>query len=248
MSTPATALLHSYPSSETDSFRPLAAAALAIPDLAALIFSAYCSGIRADFHPPGLRNRRQVNVQLRETYTPISARAGPFLRGNVPGTRSGVQAPSDPDSPQGIEPSPPSGTFCPVSRIDRRVEIIVMEDDGSRASVSDIIPAPRPISSPPAPRRACLQHLLHTARRVRTGFWLRSPPITRAWCGALRNSSEMRHEASGQQDCGGRGSQLGSDEDRGGGSVEEGCCEAAVSVDHDEYAFGDLSPGMTIKP
>ena len=26
--------------------------ALAIPDLAALIFSAYCSGIRGDFHPP----------------------------------------------------------------------------------------------------------------------------------------------------------------------------------------------------
>jgi hypothetical protein len=37
----------SYPSSETDS-----AAALAIPDLAALIFSTYCSGIRVDFHPP----------------------------------------------------------------------------------------------------------------------------------------------------------------------------------------------------
>jgi len=29
----------------------VAAAALAIPDLAALIFSAYCSGIRVDFHP-----------------------------------------------------------------------------------------------------------------------------------------------------------------------------------------------------
>jgi hypothetical protein len=27
-------------------------AALAIPDLAALIFSAYCSGMRADFQPP----------------------------------------------------------------------------------------------------------------------------------------------------------------------------------------------------
>ena len=32
--------------------RPAAAAALAIPDLAALIFSAYCSAIRVDFHPP----------------------------------------------------------------------------------------------------------------------------------------------------------------------------------------------------
>jgi hypothetical protein len=40
------------PYSETDSSRPVAAAALAIPDLAALIFSAYCSGIRVDFHPP----------------------------------------------------------------------------------------------------------------------------------------------------------------------------------------------------
>jgi hypothetical protein len=30
----------------------VAAAALAIPDRAALIFSAYCSGIRVDFHPP----------------------------------------------------------------------------------------------------------------------------------------------------------------------------------------------------
>jgi hypothetical protein len=30
----------------------VAAAALAIPDLAALIFSAYCNGIRVDFHPP----------------------------------------------------------------------------------------------------------------------------------------------------------------------------------------------------
>jgi hypothetical protein len=29
----------------------VAAAALAIPDRAALIFSAYCSGIRVDFHP-----------------------------------------------------------------------------------------------------------------------------------------------------------------------------------------------------
>jgi hypothetical protein len=27
-------------------------AALAMPDLAALIFSAYCNGIRGDFHPP----------------------------------------------------------------------------------------------------------------------------------------------------------------------------------------------------
>ena len=32
--------------------RPLTAAALAIPDLAALIFSAYCNGIRVDFHSP----------------------------------------------------------------------------------------------------------------------------------------------------------------------------------------------------
>jgi carbonic anhydrase len=30
----------------------VAAAALAIPDLAALIFSAYCNGIRGDFQPP----------------------------------------------------------------------------------------------------------------------------------------------------------------------------------------------------
>jgi hypothetical protein len=39
------------PYSETASSRPLAAAVRAIPDLAALIFSAYCSGIRVDFHP-----------------------------------------------------------------------------------------------------------------------------------------------------------------------------------------------------
>ena len=32
--------------------RPAAAAARAIPDLLATIFSAYCSGIRVDFHPP----------------------------------------------------------------------------------------------------------------------------------------------------------------------------------------------------
>jgi hypothetical protein len=31
---------------------PAFSAALAIPDLAALILSAYCSGIRVDFHPP----------------------------------------------------------------------------------------------------------------------------------------------------------------------------------------------------
>jgi hypothetical protein len=37
--------------SETGSSRP-AAAARAIPDLATLIFSAYCSGMRGDFHPP----------------------------------------------------------------------------------------------------------------------------------------------------------------------------------------------------
>ena len=36
-----------YPTS-----RPCADAALAIPDHAALIFSAYCSGIRVDSHPP----------------------------------------------------------------------------------------------------------------------------------------------------------------------------------------------------
>jgi hypothetical protein len=42
----------SYPSSEADSSRPVAAVPLAIPDRAALIFSAYCSGIRVDFHPP----------------------------------------------------------------------------------------------------------------------------------------------------------------------------------------------------
>jgi hypothetical protein len=32
--------------------RPVAAAALAIPDLAAVILSAYCSGMRVDFQPP----------------------------------------------------------------------------------------------------------------------------------------------------------------------------------------------------
>jgi hypothetical protein len=37
------------PYSDTGSSRPVAAAALAIPDLAALIFSAYCSGIRVAF-------------------------------------------------------------------------------------------------------------------------------------------------------------------------------------------------------
>src|SRR5450755_2550141 len=42
----------SYYSSDPESSRPAAAAALAIPDRAALIFSAYCSGIRVDFHPP----------------------------------------------------------------------------------------------------------------------------------------------------------------------------------------------------
>lgn len=31
---------------------PACSAALAIPNLAALIFSAYCSGIRVDFQPP----------------------------------------------------------------------------------------------------------------------------------------------------------------------------------------------------
>jgi hypothetical protein len=41
-----------FPYSETGSSRPVAAAARAIPDLAALIFSAYCNGIRGDFHPP----------------------------------------------------------------------------------------------------------------------------------------------------------------------------------------------------
>ena len=41
-----------YPSPETDSSRPVAAAARAIPGLPALIFSAYCNGIRGDFHPP----------------------------------------------------------------------------------------------------------------------------------------------------------------------------------------------------
>ena len=44
--------IDTYLSSETGSSRPVAAAALAIPDLAALIFSAYYSGIRVDFHPP----------------------------------------------------------------------------------------------------------------------------------------------------------------------------------------------------
>jgi hypothetical protein len=38
--------------SEATSSRPLAAAALAIPDRAALVFSAYCSGMRVDLHPP----------------------------------------------------------------------------------------------------------------------------------------------------------------------------------------------------
>jgi hypothetical protein len=41
----------SYPP-KSGSSRPVAAAALAIPDLAASIFSAYCSGMRVDFHPP----------------------------------------------------------------------------------------------------------------------------------------------------------------------------------------------------
>jgi hypothetical protein len=31
---------------------PVFSAARAIPDLATLILSAYCSGIRVDFHPP----------------------------------------------------------------------------------------------------------------------------------------------------------------------------------------------------
>src|SRR5450631_2154054 len=42
----------SYYCSDSEPSRPAAAAALAIPDRAALIFSAYCSGIRVDFHPP----------------------------------------------------------------------------------------------------------------------------------------------------------------------------------------------------
>jgi hypothetical protein len=37
---------------DTAESRPVTAAALAIPDLVAFIFSAYCSGIRVDFHPP----------------------------------------------------------------------------------------------------------------------------------------------------------------------------------------------------
>jgi hypothetical protein len=41
-----------YLYSETASSRPVAATALAIPDLAALILSAYCKGIRVDFQPP----------------------------------------------------------------------------------------------------------------------------------------------------------------------------------------------------
>jgi hypothetical protein len=41
----------------------VAAAALAIPDLAALIFSAYCSGIRVDFHPLRLSNSREINIE-----------------------------------------------------------------------------------------------------------------------------------------------------------------------------------------
>jgi len=40
------------------SSRPVAAAALAIPDLAELIFSAHCSRIRGDFHSAGLRYGR----------------------------------------------------------------------------------------------------------------------------------------------------------------------------------------------
>jgi hypothetical protein len=39
-------------SSSPRASRPVAAAARAMPDLAALIFSAYCSGIRVDFQPP----------------------------------------------------------------------------------------------------------------------------------------------------------------------------------------------------
>jgi hypothetical protein len=46
-------LLDAFTGSTQATFqRWMHAAARAIPDLAALIFSAYCNGIRGDFHPP----------------------------------------------------------------------------------------------------------------------------------------------------------------------------------------------------
>jgi hypothetical protein len=57
---PIRAMVHSYLATEASqnlyflsvALRPVASAALAIPDLAAFIFSAYCSGMRVDFQPP----------------------------------------------------------------------------------------------------------------------------------------------------------------------------------------------------
>jgi hypothetical protein len=45
---------------------PVFSAARAIPDLPTLIFSAYCNGMRGDFHPAGLGDRGEVNVERRE--------------------------------------------------------------------------------------------------------------------------------------------------------------------------------------
>jgi hypothetical protein len=69
------------PTSGTPSSRRLRAAALATPDLAALIFSASCSGIRGDFHSPACvitakSNRREM---LRFAYK----------RGLLPGHEAG---------------------------------------------------------------------------------------------------------------------------------------------------------------
>jgi hypothetical protein len=50
----------------------VAAAALAIPDLAALIFSAYCNGIRVDFHPPAcVIATKSMSSSARSCVAPI---------------------------------------------------------------------------------------------------------------------------------------------------------------------------------
>ena len=59
---PATVACHYY---DTGLSRPAAAAALAIPDLAALIFSAYCNAIRGDFHPPACMMSDHSEFQQR---------------------------------------------------------------------------------------------------------------------------------------------------------------------------------------
>jgi hypothetical protein len=56
----------SYLSSETDLSRPAAAAALAIPGLAALIFSRHLQRHPRRLPSTGLRDRRQVDVELCE--------------------------------------------------------------------------------------------------------------------------------------------------------------------------------------